>query len=305
MIFTIGIKVPSGLLIPSMCIGAVTGRIIGIIVEQLAYKNPTFFLFENECSKADENCVTPGLYALVGACAFLGGVTKMTVSLVVIMFELTGGLTYIVPLMAAAVTAKWVGDAFGHGGIYDAHIELNGYPYLDNKEEFNYTTLAADVMKPRANEAPLCVLTQEGMNLNQIETMLRETTFTGYPVIISRESQYLVGYVLRRDLQIAINQQRRNEGVTGRSFVYFNKTLPQNPSVSHDTSTSLRLHKLIDLSPVTITDQTPMETVIDMFRKLGLRITLVTHNGRLLGVITKKDILRHNYTIKDKKPMIG
>ena len=71
------------------------------------------------------------------------------VSLVVIMFELTGGLTYIVPLMAAAVTAKWVGDAFGQGGIYDSHIELNGYPYLDNKEEFNYTTLAADVMKPR------------------------------------------------------------------------------------------------------------------------------------------------------------
>jgi chloride channel 3/4/5 len=65
------------------------------------------------------------------------------------MFELTGGLTYIVPLMAAAVTAKWVGDAFGRGGIYDAQIELNGYPFLDNKEEVNYTTLASDVMKPR------------------------------------------------------------------------------------------------------------------------------------------------------------
>ncbi len=36
MMLTIGIKVPSGLLIPSMCIGAVTGRIVGIIVEQLA-----------------------------------------------------------------------------------------------------------------------------------------------------------------------------------------------------------------------------------------------------------------------------
>ncbi len=48
------------------------------------------------------------------------------------MFELTGGLSYIVPLMAAAVTAKWVGDAFGRGGIYDAQIELNGYPFLDN-----------------------------------------------------------------------------------------------------------------------------------------------------------------------------
>ena len=40
--------------------------------------HPSFFLFQNECSKADENCVTPGLYALVGACAFLGGATKMT-----------------------------------------------------------------------------------------------------------------------------------------------------------------------------------------------------------------------------------
>ena len=37
----------------------------------------------------------------------------MTVSLVVIMFELTGGLQYIVPLMAAAMTSKWIGDAFG------------------------------------------------------------------------------------------------------------------------------------------------------------------------------------------------
>lgn len=32
---------------------------------------------------------------------------------------------------------------------YDAHIHLNGYPYLDCKEEFVHTTLAADVMRPR------------------------------------------------------------------------------------------------------------------------------------------------------------
>lgn len=63
-------------------------------------------------------CVTPGLYAMVGAAAALGGVTRMTVSLVVIMFELTGGLQYIVPLMAAVMTAKWVGDAFGREGMY-------------------------------------------------------------------------------------------------------------------------------------------------------------------------------------------
>jgi len=302
MLFTIGIKVPSGLLIPSMSIGAIAGRMLGITFEQLAFHHPNFFLFQNDCSKADENCVTPGLYALVGACAFLGGVTKMTVSLVVIMFELTGGLTYIVPLMAAAVTAKWVGDAFGRGGIYDAHIELNGYPFLDNKEEYNYTTLAADVMKPRANEQPLSVFTQEGMSLGEVELVLKETSYTGYPVVVSKESQYLVGYVLRRDLQIAIATQRRNNKVTSKSMVFFNKTLPQNPPLP-GSPVPLRFFKLLDLSPVTITDQTPMETVIDMFRKLGLRITLVTHNGRVLGVITKKDVLRHNYLKNNHEPL--
>lgn len=50
---------------------------------------------------------------MVGAAACLGGVTRMTVSLVVIMFELTGGVNYIVPLMAAAMASKWVGDALG------------------------------------------------------------------------------------------------------------------------------------------------------------------------------------------------
>lgn len=49
--FTIGVKVPSGLLIPSISIGAITGRIIGIITEQLALQNPTFILFRYECSK--------------------------------------------------------------------------------------------------------------------------------------------------------------------------------------------------------------------------------------------------------------
>ena len=44
------------------------------------------------------------------------------VSLVVIMFELTGGLFYIVPMMLAVVLSKWVGDAFGKGGMYPFNI---------------------------------------------------------------------------------------------------------------------------------------------------------------------------------------
>jgi len=130
----------------------------------------------------------------------------MTVSLVVIMFELTGGLEYIVPLMAAAMTSKWVADAIGREGIYDAHIRLNGYPFLEAKEEFSHKTLAMDVMRPRRNDSPLTVITQDSMTVEDVETIINETTYSGYPVVVSRESQRLVGFVLRRDLIISIGK---------------------------------------------------------------------------------------------------
>ena len=55
---------------------------------------------------------------MIGAAAALGGVTRMTVSLVVIMFELTGRLSYIVPIMVAVLVSKWVGDTIIKDGMY-------------------------------------------------------------------------------------------------------------------------------------------------------------------------------------------
>lgn len=296
-VFTFGIKVPCGLFIPSLAMGAIIGRLVGIGMEQLAYHKQEWAVFAGECSTG-ENCITPGLYAMVGAAAVLGGVTRMTVSLVVIMFELTGGVRYIVPLMAAVMASKWIGDAFGREGIYDAHIILNGYPFLESKEEFSHTTLAHDVMKPGKNES-FYVITQDSMTLDDVEQLLRETDHNGFPVVVSRQSQYLVGFVARRDLNIAINQAKKNtEGIVGDSIVLFTASVP-SPWMGPPP---LRLRKILDLAPITITDQTPMETVVDMFRKLGLRQTLATHNGRLLGIITKKDVLRHIKQLESEDP---
>ena len=36
-----------------------------------------------------------------------------------------------------------------------------------------------------------------------------------------------------------------------------------------------------------------MNTVFEMFKKLGLRYVLITDRGVLMGVVTKKDILQH------------
>lgn len=65
------------------------------------------------------------------------------------------------------------------------------------------------------------------------------------------------------------------DGICGQSLVLF--TTGNTPQTIGPPP--LKLKKILDMAPITITDQTPMETVVDMFRKLGLRQTLVTHNG--------------------------
>ena len=176
------------------------------------------------------------------------------------------------------MASKWVGDSLGKQGVYDAHIMLNGYPFLDSKEEFVYTTVAADCMSPKRNEAPLDVMTQDSMTVDEIENLLKATNHNGYPIIISRESQYLVGFVLRKDLLIALDSAKRSTEVYENTKVVFNGTPSMVPSPINGPQ-PLNLQRIVDFAPITVTDQTKMETIIDMFRKLGLRQVLVTHNG--------------------------
>uniref|UniRef100_A0A672RBV8 Chloride channel protein n=1 Tax=Sinocyclocheilus grahami TaxID=75366 RepID=A0A672RBV8_SINGR len=264
-IFTFGLKVPSGLFIPSMAIGAIAGRIVGIAVEQLAYYHHDWFLFREWC-EVGADCITPGLYAMVGAAACLGGVTRMTVSLVVIVFELTGGLEYIVPLMAAVMTSKWVGDAFGREGIYEAHIRLNGYPFLDAKEEFTHTTLAREVMRPRRNNPPLAVLTQDDMTLAELQNIISQTSCNGFPVIVSKESQRLVGFALRRDITIYC------------------------PYIAHDILK-------ISIWKMSVLCKHAKNALVNVSTSFCL-----SFYRRLLGIITKKDILRHMAQMANQDP---
>ncbi len=154
------------------------------------------------------------------------------------------------------------------------------------------------------------------MTLGEIEQTLEQTDHNGFPVIVSTESQYLVGFVIRRDLNLAIKAARNRFGeVPADTAVLFSSGGQLAPMGAAGDSIAggslqqqqsdrppLRFAKIVDLAPVTITDKTPMETVVNMFQKLGLRQTLVTHNGRLLGIITKKDVLRHIKRMDDEDP---
>jgi chloride channel 3/4/5 len=115
-----------------MAIGASFGRMVGIMVKAMSQAYPQSGIFKF-CAP-DLPCITPGTYAFLGAAAALSGVMRITVTVVVIMFELTGALTYILPTMIVLLVTKAVGDFLGTNGIADEMIRLNGFPFLEKED---------------------------------------------------------------------------------------------------------------------------------------------------------------------------
>jgi len=90
------------------------------------------------------------------------------VTVVVIMFELTGALTYILPTMASKSLYRWlsqsqpprqivvlvtkaVGDFLGTNGIADEMIKFSGYPFLEKEDHaFNVPGLYLPLRRLRA-----------------------------------------------------------------------------------------------------------------------------------------------------------
>lgn len=62
----------------------------------------------------------------------------------------------------------------------------------------------------------------------------------------------------------------------------------------------LHLSRCVQRNVFQLTSVMPMSTVVEVFRRMGIRQALVTLDGRLTGVITKKDVIRHIDTMEDR-----
>ena len=141
---TFGIKVPGGIYVPSMVVGGLMGRISGHIVQWFVLSYPHIALFSSCPVKngGPESCVTPGVYALVAAGATMCGVTRLSVTLVIILFELTGSLDHVLPFSLAVLVAKWTADALEPRSIYVGYPDnwhfllANVIPGHVNRNEF-------------------------------------------------------------------------------------------------------------------------------------------------------------------------
>ena len=200
----------------------------------------------------------PGMYALVGAAASLGGMARITVSLAVILVEATGNTQYSLPVLFAVMTSKAVGDRFNHG-IYDIHIHLKKMPLLEDPTRVSL-----------CDEVVSGIMTQDVQSLQPAESHARlssilQTSHNAFPLVNSKGS--LLGLISRNAL-VQLSSSSNPEPINLTPFS--------------------------NLGAYSIRESATVRRAYDLFRSMGLRhLPVVTVDNTLCGILTRKDFLEH------------
>ncbi|XP_029964954.1 chloride channel protein 2 isoform X3 [Salarias fasciatus] len=202
------IPVPCGAFMPVFVIGAAFGRLVG---ESMAAWFP-----DGIHSDGTIYSIVPGGYAVVGAAALSGAVTH-TVSTAVIVFELTGQISHILPVMIAVILANAVAQSL-QPSLYDSIIRIKKLPYLPELgwgHHEKYNIRVEDIM----------VRDVRYITLNCCYRDLHNVLLTGHlktlALVESAESMILLGSIERAQLQSLLSQQlgrpRRMEYIKERA----------------------------------------------------------------------------------------
>ncbi|XP_047224061.1 chloride channel protein 2a isoform X3 [Girardinichthys multiradiatus] len=219
--------VPCGAFMPVFLIGAAFGRLVG---EIMAAMFPDGIHADGSVYP-----IVPGGYAVVGAAALSGAVTH-TVSTAVIVFELTGQISHILPVMIAVILANAVAQAL-QPSLYDSIIRIKKLPYLPELgmgHHEKYNIRVEDIM----------VRDVRFITLNSTYRDLQEMLLTGHlktlALVECRDSMILLGSIERLQLQsllsLQLSRQRRLEYL--RQLAQDNGAHDPLPSLTSDSTPS-------------------------------------------------------------------
>lgn len=191
---------------PVILTGATYGRLIGMLM-------------------GSYSSLDLGLFAVLGSASLLGGSMRITVSVCVILLELTNNLLLLPLVMLVLLISKTVADAF-NANIYDLLVRLKGFPYLEpHAEPYMRQLTVADVVT-----GPLQFF--NGVEkVGNIVHVLRTTGHNGFPVVNEppfSDSPVLYGLILRAHLIVLLKKKdflhsRVHSGmipVTGTSCIF-------------------------------------------------------------------------------------
>ncbi|EGD93616.1 voltage-gated chloride channel [Trichophyton tonsurans CBS 112818] len=288
---TFGIKVPAGIYVPSMVVGGLMGRIVGHVAQYFVVHYPNFFLF-GQCpsTKLAESCVNPGVYALIAAGSTMCGVTRLSLTLVVILFELTGSLDHVLPFSLAILCAKWVSNAVEPLSIYDLLTDMNSYPFLDNKlhpiANIELGDIVPRVRKNRVidiSNSPLVSATELREKLDKL--LMAGELDGGLPIL---NKNILVGLIPAPELEYALDKLPSEEQDTMCLMSMQSSYLGEGENDMNVTDFT----PFIDPSPVSLDIHSPINLVYQCFVKLGLRYMCVLRDGQYAGLVHKKSFVK-------------
>ena len=147
----------------------------------------------------------PGGYATVGAAAFSGAVTH-TISISVIVFELTGQITHCVPVLVAVLISNAIAS-FLQPSCYDSIILIKKLPYLPDivpSSSGAYNIFVEDFMLNIKDVKYIWY----GMTYSELRDVLRHgRKLKGFPLVDNPNQMVLLGSIRRQELIAAIEKQ--------------------------------------------------------------------------------------------------
>ena len=175
---SMAVPVPCGMFFPCMVIGATLGRCWGEIVSHIFHSS-----------------IQPGVFAVAGATAMVSGVTH-SLSTVLIIFEVTGQLTFAAPVTICTLVALMMSKRFSHS-IYEAIIEQRKLPYLPTMKDYSLGGCISNIMEPCSFR---CVVPLY-CSVSGMIRVLTKMPDVIFPVTLSRDNLFLVGTISRAQLE--------------------------------------------------------------------------------------------------------
>ncbi|MEC4813874.1 MAG: chloride channel protein [Scytonema sp. PMC 1069.18] len=235
-----GSGAPGGLFAPSLILGSCLGYIIGICQSYLLGEgNPT-------------------TYALAGMGAFFSGVSKVPITAIVIVFEMTTDFNLVLPLMIGSVTSYLIADKIIPGSLYDKLLQLNGVKIQKQApvEELLTQLKAKDVMQRRVETL------EPEMSLDEVVEAFSSSHHRGFPVV---DDGKLTGIVTQSDLLKIRDRKLAKEAL---------------------------LREIMTCNPLTVTPNHNLSNVLYMLNRYQISRLPVVEGHRLIGIITRADIIR-------------
>ncbi|KAI6183896.1 hypothetical protein M3Y97_00537800 [Aphelenchoides bicaudatus] len=207
------LPVPAGTFGTTFTLGAAFGRLVGELV---------YYIFPNGMRDDQTNVqVYPGIYSVVGAAAFCGGITH-TISVAVIIFELTGQLVALLPVMISVLIANAVCSYF-QPSLYDSIIRLKALPFLPDISP--HTSNFYGIKVEQFMTSKIRYLTPQ-TTYKELQLLLAdEARFKALPVVENDKTLILLGSSNRKRLLESLDKQvgcaaRKNEALERMNYSF-------------------------------------------------------------------------------------